>query len=175
MNGRWPALTIRQPWAWAIEHGKHVENRSWEVTFRGPLWLHAGARSRWDPDGAEFRPLRNAWGRWLASEVPGWAGLPSSDVLLGRRTTLMPFGAVAALAEVTGCHHARDCEARTVTISSTAVPTCSPWAVRGQYHWLLANVRPLASPVPCRGALGLWRLPEDIEQQARTQLETARA
>jgi hypothetical protein len=38
------ALTIRQPWAWAILSGcKTVENRSYPTSYRGPLLIHAGA------------------------------------------------------------------------------------------------------------------------------------
>lgn len=36
------ALSIRQPWAWAILHaGKPVENRSWSTNIRGPICIHA--------------------------------------------------------------------------------------------------------------------------------------
>lgn len=36
------ALSIRQPWAWAIINaGKDVENRSWSTRFRGPVCIHA--------------------------------------------------------------------------------------------------------------------------------------
>ena len=39
------ALTIRQPWAYAILHlGKDVENRVWRTHYRGPLLIHAAAR-----------------------------------------------------------------------------------------------------------------------------------
>jgi hypothetical protein len=37
------ALTVRQPWAWAIVHGtKRIENRSRHFSHRGPLLIHAG-------------------------------------------------------------------------------------------------------------------------------------
>lgn len=37
------ALTIRQPWAWAIMSGlKIVENRTWKTPYRGDLLIHAG-------------------------------------------------------------------------------------------------------------------------------------
>jgi hypothetical protein len=37
------ALTIRQPWAWAIIHaGKDIENRSWNSRLRGTTAIHAG-------------------------------------------------------------------------------------------------------------------------------------
>lgn len=35
------ALSIRQPWAWAILHGKPVENRNWRTTYRGRFLVHA--------------------------------------------------------------------------------------------------------------------------------------
>lgn len=36
------ALSIRQPWAWAIINaGKDVENRDWPTRFRGPVCIHA--------------------------------------------------------------------------------------------------------------------------------------
>jgi hypothetical protein len=38
------ALTVKQPWAWAILFaGKDVENRSWSTKYRGPLLIHAGS------------------------------------------------------------------------------------------------------------------------------------
>jgi hypothetical protein len=42
----------------------------------------------------------------------------------------------------------------------------------GQWHWELTDVRPLAGPVPCRGAQRLWGLPIDVEAAARAQLTT---
>lgn len=42
MTGPTTALSIRQPWAWAIlQAGKDVENRVWRTAFRGPLLIHA--------------------------------------------------------------------------------------------------------------------------------------
>lgn len=37
-------LTVRQPWAWAIFHGKDVENRTQLWKYRGPVAIHAGAQ-----------------------------------------------------------------------------------------------------------------------------------
>mgnify|MGYP001137357808 FL=1 len=41
------AITVRQPWAWAIVFGqKDVENRSRNIAgrYRGPVAIHAGLR-----------------------------------------------------------------------------------------------------------------------------------
>jgi hypothetical protein len=36
------ALSIRQPWAYAILHlGKNIENRTWPTRFRGRIRIHA--------------------------------------------------------------------------------------------------------------------------------------
>jgi len=36
------ALTVRQPWAWAIVHaGKDIENRNWPTKYRGQIAIHA--------------------------------------------------------------------------------------------------------------------------------------
>lgn len=45
------ALTVKQPWSWAIMcAGKTVENRTWRTGHRGRLWIHAGGNV------AESRP-----------------------------------------------------------------------------------------------------------------------
>lgn len=47
------ALTIKQPWAWAIIEGhKDCENRTWATDYRGPLLIHTSKKP--DPDGFEF-------------------------------------------------------------------------------------------------------------------------
>ena len=53
------AITVRQPWAWAIMHdGKDVENRSRNIagTYRGPVVIHAGLTD--DDDAALDEYLR---------------------------------------------------------------------------------------------------------------------
>lgn len=148
------ALTIKPPWSHAIADGtKRVENRSWAA----PSWaigqdvaIHAGKGFDW---GAQFPPGLTA--EWAAPE----------DI---------PLGAVVAVARLAGCHDSPDCYGPLQRPGSGQHPLCSPWALRFQWHWVLADVRPLAQPVPCRGMLGLWRLPEDVESAARAQLEVAR-
>lgn len=39
------ALSIKQPWAWAIIHsGKDIENRSWKTNFRGRIYIHCSKK-----------------------------------------------------------------------------------------------------------------------------------
>jgi hypothetical protein len=47
------ALSVRQPWAWAIVAGwKPIENRTWQTNHRGLLLIHAGLQ--YDRAGFEF-------------------------------------------------------------------------------------------------------------------------
>lgn len=42
------ALTVCQPWAWAIlEPFTRYENRTWGTNYRGPLLIHAGRSTAW--------------------------------------------------------------------------------------------------------------------------------
>jgi len=53
------ALTVRQPWAWAIvSAGKDIENRSWPTKYRGWLAIHAAAGPVGDLDDLPRRVKR---------------------------------------------------------------------------------------------------------------------
>lgn len=45
----------------------------------------------------------------------------------------------------------------------------SPWFF-GEYGFLLRNPRPLAVPIPIKGKLGFWDLPEEVEQAIAAEL-----
>lgn len=48
------ALSVQQPWAWAIMAGiKPVENRTWRTKYRGELVIHAGLSVRRDQAGRD--------------------------------------------------------------------------------------------------------------------------
>lgn len=68
------ALTLKQPWAWAVFNcGKNIENRSWDTSYRGRLFIHAG--QAYDHSGAA----------WIAEkfgvEVPGPGNLPEGAIV----------------------------------------------------------------------------------------------
>lgn len=64
------AISIQQPWAWAIFNGKPVENRKWSTAYRGPLLIHAGKKF----DGPGWWEFLKIWepypGRLGLFEVP---------------------------------------------------------------------------------------------------------
>ncbi|WP_187414102.1 ASCH domain-containing protein [Nonomuraea sp. PA05] len=133
------ALTVYQPWAWAIAFGdKDVENRTRGTRHRGELAIHAG--KPWDEYGA-------ADPRIIAA-----AGQLAGPLL---RDDRFEFGSIVAVAELVDV--VRD--------------SPSPWAAPGQCHWLLANVRPVAEPVPCRGWQNVWDVPPEVEVAVQAQLD----
>lgn len=74
---------------------------------------------------------------------------------------LYPLGAIVASVRLESCHECK--------------PDCcdTQWAERsyGVWHWVLADVRPLAEPVPATGALGLRRPSADVLDAVLRQLE----
>lgn len=77
------ALTIHQPWAWAIAQGhKRIENRSWYTSHRGSLLIHAGRSIQSIESGRRYIER-------LGLRVPD-------------RGTLV-FGAIVAIARVKAC------------------------------------------------------------------------
>jgi hypothetical protein len=134
------ALTIRQPYAWAVAAGrKRVENRSWFTDYRGPVLIHAG-KSREELAALEGDPPR----------------LGGSDVEVP--VAELAFGAVIGVAELADCLPVR--KARRLSLPFTHGPHC----------WVFEGARLLAAPVPCPGLMSLWLPPEGVLAAVLAQL-----
>ena len=137
-----PAISIRQPWPWAILHlGKNVENRSWPTKHRGPILIHAGKWFRLDEVRKEFA---------LFMARQGQFGTPESDAKIFRDMREQ-IGGIVGIVTIVDCiqnHH-------------------SPWAIPGQWHWVLADARPLPFQA-CKGRLGIWKAeyPHEVSEVA---------
>jgi hypothetical protein len=126
------AISIRQPWAYAIIHaGKAIENRSWPTRFRGAVAIHASK-------ALDTRTLEDFF-RFIDQRGLGRVvGLTKADA------AHLPRGAVIGIADIADC----------VTASS------SPW-FEGPFGFVLANPRPL-QPISCKGALQFFTLPAPV-------------
>jgi hypothetical protein len=125
------AVSVRQPWAWAIARGhKPVLNRPSGTGHRGPLAICASFRV--DLESFESRVIREAAsGAWSpADPVAAIGGII----------------AVVSLADV--------CAAAV----SGGPCGCGEWAAPGSYHWRLADPRPLRWPVLALAQPGLCEL-----------------
>lgn len=136
------ALTVRQPYADAIVQP-------------GP-----------DPKRIENRtwpaPPRHIGTRFLLHAAAATAVRPVLPD--GADTTTWPGvrGAILAVVTLAGCHFdGPDC-----------LPACTRWGHTEVFHWHLADVLPLARPVPATGALGFWTPAPDVQDAVRAQTDT---
>lgn len=151
------ALTVRQPWAWAIINGgKDVENRNRKTNYRGRLYIHAGLG--YSEEAEYFPAMKQAWkgaAQLLAVERGNMGTLRKQDLFLD-------YGIVIGTADLIDCHHVSDCADWAETGSY-----CSEWAQPATWHWVLANARPIEIPFEAKGQLGIWNLgPSSVEELA---------
>ncbi|MET8006287.1 hypothetical protein [Nonomuraea glycinis] len=174
---RMKAITVYQPWAWAIGRaaisptGKTIENRPWPTRHRGMVAIHAG--KKWDRDGATNTGVHLEWSEHLRA-VPDRRTAGAGIEPGGQE---FPTSAIIAVANLAAVHHSSACvrTSHLADLSPDSAYTCSPWAAGGaggMYHWELANVRLLDEPVPCAGKQKLWDVPDDARPRVLAQLGT---
>ncbi|WP_256988035.1 MULTISPECIES: hypothetical protein [unclassified Rhodococcus (in: high G+C Gram-positive bacteria)] len=152
------ALTVQQPWAWAIMHGgKVIENRTQNWNYRGPLAIHAG--QRWSDRGEQSPLVTAEYRKFVVKHHLHNPPMPGTGWMFGGKMVRWPFrfGAILGVVDLVDVHPEAGC--------------CKPWGEsayvehggrerRRIVHLVLENPRPLEEPFPCSGALGLWTPPE---------------
>jgi len=145
-------LTVLQPWAFQIGHGKPYETRTWLTRYRGPLAIHAGSRFN-KPEREAVAMLRRA-GIYM----------PVSFVL----------GAVVAVAELVDCIPLMDTPETLRKCIGLKEDATLPAALSLQFFggagvtgrslglkgFVLENIRVLSEPYAIRGAQQLWTIPD---------------
>lgn len=121
------AITIRQPWAWLIFHGKDVENRSWRTNHQGPLAIHASEYRR--------KIFADEWAK--AYKLLLKINPRLADALTGNQNFV--HGAIIGTVEQVTCRPHSD----------------SPWFF-GPYAHIYRNAVLLDKPLPCPGKLSIW-------------------
>jgi len=162
-------LTLRHPWAWAIDRlGKRVENRSWHPSKAGlavgdHLAIHGG---RFDGSRAYKREIDEAL-HWIAD------GPFCHDHA--------PREAIAILA---GAEWGSDAFYQAVTpqgivgvgqLSSVINPgsiTDDLWYM-GEYGWQLGRYVSMQPVVPHKGAQGCWNLEPEALSEVRVRYRKA--
>jgi len=158
-------LTVKQPWASLIALGaKHNETRSWYTNYRGPLAIHASARmSKQEKDLCFEDPFRTAL----------------LNAGLFHHPCILPLGSVIALVNLVDClpivaddgpypndaammNIAGLCRPGNLTEPERSFGDYTP----GRFAWVFSDVRQV-EPVKCRGRLGLWNLPQEVEEEVK--------
>ncbi len=153
------ALSLTQPWATLVAIGaKRIETRSWSTSYRGEIAIHAAKGfPRWAKDTMDEEPFRSV--------------LSGYDITSGNETQgNLPRGAIVAVADILSVL-ATDDPALKLTPKESAFGDYTP----GRFAWLLVYIRQLDEPIPCRGALGLWTVPEDVAERVRAGTTASRA
>lgn len=119
------------------------------LTLLNP-WAHLVAHYGKNVENRTWMPHDGVW-RLLIHAGKGWDRAAETDIFLrvGDLDGVQPSAILAVADLAHACRASRYRE--------TVVCECGEWAQPGQCHWRLANVRPLAEPVPAVGRQGLWR------------------
>jgi hypothetical protein len=147
------ALSLRQPWLWAVlELGKTIENRRWNTHYRGPILLHAAKGCTVDECSGALAWMQEA--RLVEPLDPRWPGLRGVE-----------RGGICGYAE----------------IADVVPPDVPPlflqvtkdelrWHMPKQYGFVLRNVRRLPF-VPYAGSLGLFEVSPDAVAKAMRSVD----
>lgn len=151
------AVTLWPEWAWAILHlDKRHENRGWqppEALHGERIALHAGKTI----GGGEQAPTEAFNAVIGMAERAGWevSASEGGPYRFEKHDRVVTLGSLSEI--VTGSIVA------TVVLSGAPVPGVRvPWGVPGQWAWPLRDVSALRHPIPHRGALGLWQVPDAV-------------
>lgn len=132
-------LTVWQPWAWALVYGsKRVENRGSPTAYRGRVLIHAGLGP-------------SDWDNYVAQALSSW---PRGS----RRPDVTDLRAMRG--HVIG-------EVTLVDVRRFDDASADPWAVPGQWGWIVRDPTIYAKPFEMIGKPGLRRLPREHEPDLR--------
>ena len=134
------ALSLTQPMAWAIFHGKKVENRRWSTKVRGRVYIHASKGF----NKGHYRLLASYSLQCLLDEP-----LPEPEDFV--------HGAIIGEVDIVDC---------VFYPPDDLASLHSPWAMPGQYGFILANAVEYEKPIPCKGMLRFFEVSiTDIERR----------
>lgn len=165
-------LSVKNPYAYSIIHGgKDVENRTWNTDYRGRLYIHASGEDRpmpalpdnpveWIKKNKQAEKYQDyfqaiqVYAEKLCTEYSkmGFKNFDDNDLFL-KDVYKTPDKWLLKSQSIIGY----------VDVVDIVKDSPSPWAIEGQYHWILKNPTPLENPIrQVKGRLGLWNynLPE---------------
>lgn len=150
------ALTLHQPVASLMGEPplKNIENRKWRppASILGKrIALHAG--KTWNPTYSQ-------WAWRLRQSDPAW---PLATI---RNVIEMARGVSSAIVSTAVVSDWYDASGTNKSVCEAIA--ASPWFL-GPVGWLLTDIRKLTTPIPCKGAQGLWVVPEDIAARIEAQ------
>lgn len=165
-------LTLTEPWASLVAIGaKQVETRSRNLTYTGPLLIHAAKNMPdWaidELDDPEFRAPLVAAGILPAL---GWHGMMTLREQYKATRARFPLGQIIAQVDKGDSFQF----SRTKSMIGPRITMQEGMYgnyADGRWGYPLRNVKRLATPIPARGFQGIWYydLPEGLEYVSSSQ------
>lgn len=146
------AISLTQPMAWAIFNGKDVENRRWATRYRGPLLIHAS------------RSFDREHYNWIAQKENRLGlTLPQPEEFVhGALLGVVNLVVVVKRGEPFQLTALRRSGRDTLRQAERVVG--SRWFF-GPYGYGLEGAREFPEPIPYRGALSLFEVPDEIVKE----------
>jgi hypothetical protein len=171
------AISVWQPFATLLAAGKKsCETRHWPIRHRGPLLIHAS--KTWNADIAYV--TANPLFRRTLKEI-------GYDIVADERRAKaawgLPLGAIVGRVDVVACYQTE----RTDRAAPGSSPDMPPMRITlgdrttvlrlsererafgdfgpGRFAWLCSNPVLFATPIPYRGAQGLFDVPDTVVQE----------
>lgn len=162
-------LTLTQPWATLVAlRAKQIETRSWRTNYRGWLAIHAGKGL--GPVGGMDGLLYTIRGDHFFQALVG--NSVDNKLMDSRIAGLsLPRGAIIAVARLTDCKPTGGTGPKYADFVHDLSPQERAFGdyTPGRFAWLLSDIRPLAEPLICKGAQGLWAVPPALQAQIEAQ------
>ena len=128
------ALSVRAPWWWAILHGKPVENRDWYTSQRGRIYLHASKFWKAEDIEDDWEDVLYMAGKdKMTLPTPDWVTMKTSG------------GCIVGSVEIVDCVRKHP----------------SKFFV-GEYGFVLRDPVKFMRPIPFKGALGFFDVPDGL-------------
>ncbi len=144
-------ISLWQPWATLMVMGAKLnETRSWPTSHRGPLAIHAA--KKWNRE-LESLCFQEPFARTLSKLRPNEGGMFHLEDILAK---VLPFGAIVGVVNVIRC--LRIDTFSVIEPDERAFGDYTP----GRFMWQTTSARQLKTPVPYRGAQGLFTIPDSL-------------
>jgi len=125
-----------------------VDNALWTLSIRNP-WAFEILHGRKDIENRNWKPrlvtpfrLNIHAGKVFDDRASYYSRL-TREQCAGRMGALIGFCEVVAIHDGYACHNG-----------------CSEWAMTARWHWELSGAHAI-NPIPMKGRLGLWEVPDD--------------
>lgn len=150
------SICLWQPWATLLVTGhKKIETRKWRpLKYMGTFAIVAAKNF---PDEAKELSFEEPFASALREIYPG--------LTIRQIIEKLPTGKIVGTVETTHYLPTTSISESAVGAKEIALGDFS----NGRWGWYLQNPRVLTEPIPCKGKLTYWDLPEEIEKQILEQ------